>query len=1789
MNTFRFLHPFNLLVFSFLLFTSCSQKNGIQLIETNASGEVPLQENLRFAFSTDMVPDSLTGEWLNQQYIEFSPDIPGKYKWESPSVLIFSPLKALPPATRFRGKFLKELTSLHLKKQYDLPTLSFYTREQELLQIEAYWNVSASNQARANVVLHFRYPQDPKNLIPLIEVMLDNQKVLFQCQHTEPTADLTLTLTANKPEDHPYVVSLTLKPGLIPSGGKEKTNRPISAKTTLASPLILAIQGIETVHDGIQGIIKINCSQQVSDEQWIRGIQLSPITPYRVKRTDLGVELISESFLSGQEYQIRITKGLQGVIGGMLKEDYQSAVSFGEPEPFIAFEQIQSMFLSAKGLRNIKAKIAGMDKVTMTVTKMYENNLQAAINQGYYSYYEEESSDNQLTNTDYQMGDVVFEKEFDVRKLPRAGDCRILHFDIKEKLPDFWGIYHVTLRSSSEYWRSDSRFVATSDIGLIAKSGQDQLTVFARSIETAEPKPNVIIQVYGRNNQIIGSGSTNRDGVLQITCKKKDLPGFRPAMITARYGADFNFLPFTKTHVEHSRFDVGGKWINASGLDAFLYSARDLYRPGEKVPLTVVVRNENWKITETAPLKLKVRMPNGAVLTEWRKSLNHQGALAVELLLPASAITGTYTAQLYTAQDILLQTFPFLVEEFMPDRIKVTATPDKNALRPGEEFHIHIQANNLFGTPASGRKVETEQQIQVSPFTSPSFPTYHFNLMNTDVYVEQIIGEAQTNEQGKASLSFRIPESLKNMGQLECRYFTTVFDETGRPVNRLSVVPLHTQETYLGISSETFRYYPVQQPIRFPVIALNQRGKVTSVKARVQVIRRDYKTNLVKTYDSYYRYESRREDVVIIDRMMDITDAQSQFIFSASQPGEYAIRLYNPGAYTYVAEEFYCYGGGGYAGMEVNREGKIDISSDRMDYLPGDNALLFFKTPFNGKLLVTIESKNVTQYFTLETSKRLAELKLPLTKNEIPNVYVSATLIKPHQESELPLTVAHGYLALNVSNPQTKIPLSISVPLSSRSKRKQQIQVKSIPGSQVTLAAVDEGILQITSFKTPDIHGYFYARRALQVQSYDLYPLLFPEVNPLNSSTGGDGFDLGKRINPVTNNRIKPLAYWSGITDANGQATIPFELDIPSFSGSIRLMAVAWKDGQFGSCEKSLQVADPIIISTAAPRFLRPGDSLSLAVTLTNTTAKDISAVIQVTSQGKIKLLDTRNIIRQLNAGAEQRILLNALALAEIGEGKVNVVVKTASETFTAETDIPVRAAAGFVKKTATGIISGGVKKRVNGPDFISMPGTEKQTLFLGSSPFSALGPVMARLIQYPYGCTEQQISAVFPGLYFSQQNQQSPPLPVSLPAATYKARIEETMRTIQSRQLQHGGIALWNGGDDDWFTTIYAAHFLTEAKKSGYPVESGLLEKIQEYLVVRLRQKKIMPVKSSASSIPYIAREIPYSLFVLALGGKTQTGTMQYYASQLSQLSSDSKYMLAAAFALSGGYSQAKNILPQTFSSQDNLSEPIGGFSSPLRNLALSLYTLILADENNPSIAETALRLNYQLLQQENTTQENAFGFLALYQLFLKDKGTPDAVIETGKKTLTCKNGQNLTIASTEIRENNITVNNMGKGSLYYSWTKEGISATANITEEDKGIRVRRAYFNRFGQAVSGNRFKQNDLVIIALTLTSAQNLPVEQVVVSDFLPAGFELENTRVQEIAGMNWIKDACTPLHTDMRDDRVHFFTDAGQKPKTFYYAVRCVTPGNYQQGAASADAMYAPGIHSYHGSQKIKID
>ncbi len=333
------------------------------------------------------------------------------------------------------------------------------------------------------------------------------------------------------------------------------------------------------------------------------------------------------------------------------------------------------------------------------------------------------------------------------------------------------------------------------------------------------------------------------------------------------------------------------------------------------------------------------------------------------------------------------------------------------------------------------------------------------------------------------------------------------------------------------------------------------------------------------------------------------------YSFVPRSPGDYEVRIYRPGANNYVSRSFYSYGswGADNSSFEVSKEGNIDIEIDKKSYLSGEKVTALFKTPFSGKMLVTMETDHVVSYQYVDVSNRTASVDLKLTADHVPNVYITATLIKPHEVSNIPLTVAHGFQNVTVEDKNRKINVEVVAQKTVRSKTHQKVTVKAAPGSFVTLSAVDNGVLQISDFKTPDPYDYFYQKKALQVTAFDLYPLLFEEVRARLSSTGGDGDfekDMAGRINPLAAKRVKVVSYWGGIKKANGSGLAEFEFDVPQFSGELRLMAVSYKGQSFGAADNTMTVADPIVISTALPRFLSPGDTVSVPVTFTNTTTK---------------------------------------------------------------------------------------------------------------------------------------------------------------------------------------------------------------------------------------------------------------------------------------------------------------------------------------------------------------------------------------------------------------------------------------------------------------------------------------------------------------------------------------------------------------------------------------------------------
>ncbi|HEX4849712.1 MAG TPA: hypothetical protein VFV08_02845, partial [Puia sp.] len=482
------------------------------------------------------------------EYISFEPKIPGRFRWERPDELVFSPARPLTPATTFKATLKSDILQYSkYGKIGKADNIVFSTPSLQLGNINVMW-IQPEEHASAplpQVELYFNYPVNPKTIKDKMKLSMNGQPLDYSLLTLSNDDKITLRLLGIKGEDKDHEAKISLEKGLVPEGGTNATKDVIENKIFIPSPYNLSIEDVHADHNGESGTVYVHTSQQVLPDNIASSIHFSPAVKFSVETTDDGFQISSDNFDIDKSYVLTISKGLHGRIGGVLHEEYNNNIAFGELEPSLSFGNSKAVYLSSKGNQNIEVKITNIPKVKVIISKIYENNILTAQRYGYepidkrsrstesdddegdyydrYSYYENE-------NSDVSMGDIIYQKEIDTRTLPKYGNSRLFTFNIEDRLPDFKGIYHIKIRSATKYWLSDSRFISKSDIGLIAKEGKDKIYVFANSIKTTEPVSGVNVTVYGNNNQVLGMAPTNQDGVAEVTCARKEFAGFKPAM-----------------------------------------------------------------------------------------------------------------------------------------------------------------------------------------------------------------------------------------------------------------------------------------------------------------------------------------------------------------------------------------------------------------------------------------------------------------------------------------------------------------------------------------------------------------------------------------------------------------------------------------------------------------------------------------------------------------------------------------------------------------------------------------------------------------------------------------------------------------------------------------------------------------------------------------------------------------------------------------------------------------------------------------------------------------------------------------------------------------------------------------------------------------------------------------------------------------------------------------------------------------------------------------------------------
>ncbi|MGB6648590.1 MAG: alpha-2-macroglobulin family protein, partial [Bacteroidota bacterium] len=944
------------------------------------------------------------------------------------------------------------------------------------------------------------------------------------------------------------------------------------------------------------------------------------------------------------------------------------------------------------------------------------------------------------------------------------------------------------------------------------------------------------------------------------------------------------------------------------------------------------------------------------------------------------------------------------------------------------------------------------------------------------------------------------------------------------------------------------------------------------------------------------RYVSEKREILLRSDVVTLNEEPLEYTYSVPRSGEYSLRVSKDGetGYNQLTFNSYRWGTTDMTSFAVDPEARVEVVLDRETYAPGERARVLFQTPFDGRMLVTVERNSVYSYTYLDVVDNAASLEIPVTEEFLPTVYVGAVLFRNMKESDIPLMAGHGFAPLMVERPSNRLDVAIKAPRKIRPKTRQKVTV-SVGEERdvcVTLAAVDEGICQVKNYETPDPYGHFYARRALEIETFDYFRDLIPEPRRSRegSSTGGGEAEMALRVNPLGVIRFKPVALWSGIlrTDPSGSAEV--SLDIPEFNGELRLMAIAYKGNRFGSAATPMTVSDPVVITPALPRFLSPNDSLTMAITAFNTTGKPVALWFSVETSGPVEALQKEASLR-LGPNEERSVDVRLRAENGIGPATVTVKSEAFGQKLESTTELSVRPVSPYVAEVVTGFVEGGSSVKQSVPDLL-LPYGREAYVSLSPYPVVNFARELKALVGYPHGCLEQTVSRAFPQIYLRDLAGVLDPSILEKGSPTYF--VNEAITKLVSMQMFDGGFLYWPGGGEanNW-STVYATHFLLEAKKAGYAVSDGVIDpalravagiarsKATEDSYTRREQRTLVRRIADKSCI--------YALYVLALSGKPERSVMNFYRTSPELLTLDTRYLLAGAYSLSGDRGTYRELIPSQFTLETTERSSGRNFDSPVRANAIVLNVLLETDLNNPEIPRYLDYLSRVYRSRGwYSTQDNAFTLLAFGKAARVASGTNlKGTLSVGGVDYTYEGG-NLSLP-VDLFGKQLQMEMSGEGRVYYSVVTKGIRRDGAVRIEDSNLRVRRELFDRTGRAVDPGSVRQNDLVIVRVSLTSSVNL-LENVAVTDLLPAGFEIDNPRITETTEYSIVKDAARPEHLDIRDDRIIFYTSFSGRNRTqlFYYVVRAVSRGTFHYPAIVAEAMYDGRYYSGSGQALLKV-
>ena len=1494
-------------------------------------------------------------------------------------------------------------------------------------------------------------------------------------------------------------------------------------------------------------------------------------------------------------YNVTLKTGLPSATGEKLLEDETVPVELRDKPSIVQFNG--GIILPRQNIQGVPITTVNVSKIKLKLIRVGDR-LLSQIESGtvdetsLYSWSANEIQNNQ--------GSLIWQGTVDVANVKNDTVVTLIPIDqvLKNRKPGAYVLIawdankKIDTENEDNDWQSGEmaeQWVVDSDMALTTFKGANGLTVFVRSYANAKPLSGVKLSLVARNNNELAVVKTDSDGRADFDAGLMRAKGGDEPVVVMAYGDDgeFSFIDLRRSAFDLTDRGVGGREVPGP-LDAYLYTERGVYRAGETVYLTAMLR-DRVGAAASAPLTLVATRPDSMEVSRTTIPGNAllAGTATWKLPLSSSAPHGRWQIAAFvdTSKDAdPVGRVQFDVQDFVPQKLKVSLTVLTKSVKPGETIKVRAESRFLYGAPASGLSGEGEARITTDRTPFDNYKGWQFGRADdtfSDVDVQMDVPE--TDAAGATVVTGTVGELTDTTLPLKAMVKVAIHEPGGRTTAKTVEIPVRNHDVLIGIDPD-FDGMSVAEGQRagFRIIALDSDGKRIALSGvTYSWVREDTSYQWYQDNGSW-KYKSTTRDRLITSGTMKIGDGAPVKLSQAMSWGTYRLTLADPRS---GASSSYRYYSGWAASSAGDRPDRIPVAADRPSYRAGDVAHVRIKPSADGRALIVVAGDKVFSSKTIDVPAGGTTIEIPVSSDWGAGAYVLVTDYRPldaatgHEPVRsvglvwLSLDNGPRTLATLIGGPKKILPgRTINLP----------IQVKGLaPGESgfLTLAAVDEGILQLTDFKSPDPNGYYFGKRRLGVEMRDDYGrLIKAERGAVGAMReGGDAFG-GRSLAVVP---IKTVSLFSGLVriGANGMVNVP--INVPDFNGELRLMAVAVSGGKLGHADRPLTVRDPVVADIVLPRFLAPGDKAQAALNLNNVEGRPGDYVATITAGGPVGLAGgARTVVTQhLNAG--QRVLV-PVEVNGTGMGIASVTLKLtgpAGFSVTHSWQIEVRSPQFDIARDETALLPAGASYVAN-KAIVADIVRGSQTVVLTVSAahgFTNVPGLLKWLDKYPYGCIEQTSSRAMPLLFFNDLADLA-----GLPRDNaLRDREQHAVDAVLDMQNPGGNFGMWGpGADAEPWISAFALDFLMQAKEKGYVVPNDALRRGNAWL------------KRTASSSSFDDATRAYAFYLLARAGQVNISDLRYFSDTRGP-----EWNTVIAAALTGaaasevgdrsrtvyGFNRARQILgkakPNTY--------PVTDYGSLLRDLAAA--TALAAESGQAQLIPAFLSRSDTIDMRLNwtTTQEKAWMLRAAYELTRQK--TRLNILVNGQPAQPRVGAIRLSPTYSQL-ETAITVVNRGDAPVWRTISVQG-TPIAPLPALASGVSLTKSAWTLSGSPADLRGLHQNDRVIIELSGRFTNNF-ARQVGVIDLLPAGFEIEQALKGDEGKPYNLTDPLTDLSiADKRDDRfIAAFTIGSRyssydnrnaaEPQPYFhvaYVVRAVTAGTFVMPAGIVEDMYAPGV------------